>query len=784
MMNGRNLAFIGTVYRQVLFALCMALFTAVSVLAQTQTGRPDRGTGGKAPQAASEIDSINLQNGNVSLQIPLASLPPVAGGKLSYTLNAYYNSSLWNAYRAEGTADRVEGCDASYTVETVGPGESGGWRIGGQYEIVFRKAREEYDYALPANDGPCYGIEFYLMQGRFFKPILRTPDGSEHEMRIDSRFRTYTGSREYLLNYYEAEGVFPFTSTRRLYTIDGTYITATYAGSTGDYTIYLKDGTRIESASGAQRIKDSNGNSILVARKSAKDEQTNREIKWSQTTYNGQKATKVEYQSVGGSWQTVWVVWGTTEVNGQLYWTTDWDRGRFPDGGKCDRDIRLGEVSFDVIREIILPATEQSVEPQKYTFAYNSDTSVSRTTTNVIFQCVGRSPPVTTYTRNITEMGEVSRITTPSGAEIKYSYTHDPVASSDFPEVRNNDVLVKDSVVKKEVIHDGTNDTWKYGMPFSGFFTEHSSVINPDGSGLSVKYYPTDPVRTRIAGSNGLGGLTYRTTQSGKVMTERHWTLLGGTSLLGFGSSAGQRVTFNPAVDTEYTSLLDDNGNRVLMTATKFQYDYNGELLQTIEYDWFSPGSVTFSNDSFALPIGVPSGARVLRVTKNSYYNQATGINSSNAYQRRTLGALPVIIGKLQEATIGSLTTVKSAARLSYDGFSYGAAPTLGNTTKLSAFNDENGQWIDTLTGYDSHGNVVSQTDANGNQTNPGNLRFDKRLFEPLPDTDNYSLRNFRREDYDRRLRFLHRISYDSDGCRQQCIGCDRVRHLRQTDEG
>ena len=715
MMNAKHLAFIGSVYRQILFAPCMALFTAFSVFAQTQTGRPDRGTGGKATQAASEIDSINLQNGNVSLKIPLESLPPFAGGKLSYTLNAYYNSSLWNAYRGEGKADRLEGCDASYTVETVGPGESGGWRIGGQYEIVFRDARGEYDYFQPDNDGPCYGNEFYYMQGRFFKPFLRMPDGSEHEMRIDGSFPTYIGGREYLLNYYNTHGFPPFIPTGRLYTVDGTYITATYGGP-GDYTIYLKDGTRIESAPGGQRIKDSNGNSILVTGNSAKDEQANREIKWSQTTYNGQKATKVEYQSVGGTWQTVWVIWGTTEVNGQLYRTKDWDRNRFPDGHECERHVELREAGFDVIREIILPATEQSAAPQKYTFGYNSDTSVSQTTTNVRFQCVGRSPPVTTYTRNVTGMGEVSRVITPAGAEIKYHYTHDPIASSGSRLVLSSDRLVQDSVVEKEVVHDGTHDIWKYDLPFGGF-TENSSVINPDGSVLSAKYYPTDSLRTRIAGSNGLGGLTYRTTQSGKVMTERHWTLLGGPNLFGFGSSAGQRVTFNPVVDTEYTALLADNGNRVLMTAKEFQYDYNGELLQTIEYDWFSAGSVTFSNDGFALPTGVPIGAAVLRVTNNSYYNRAAGINSINAYQKRRLGTLPVIIGKPQEVTVGSLTTVKSATRFSYDGFLYGVAPTLGNLTRVSAFNDVSSRWIDTLTGYDSHGNVASQTDANNNQT-------------------------------------------------------------------
>ena len=697
-------------FRQLLLLL---IVTVVSVPAQELTSRPERGLSGKGTRQTSDIDSINLQNGSVTLALPLASLPPVAGGKLSYTLSAYYNSNLWNGYRTE-VLGKQSGCDVTYTKATLGIAGDGGWSIGGQYEIIFRDASQDYDYLLP-NSSVC-GNDFYAMQGRFFKPILKMPDGSEHEMRIENAdFPIFDGYREHLQNYYKAQGsgYLPFTSQIRLYTVDGTYITATFDPS-GDYAIYLKDGTQVQSATGGgQRIKDMNGNSILITAGSAEDEQTGREIKWSQTTYGLDPATKVEYQSVGGTWQTVWIIWGKTTVEGIIYETKDWDQNAFDPRNTCDKaQIFTGRIN--VIRQIILPAAEQTLPPQKYVFDYNSDTKVSVTTNNVKFTCGSDSPPATSYTRDVSGMGEISRVITPTGAEIKYTYQDQQLS----PIMPATDFLLKNAIQKKEVIHDGTTDTWNYNVPL-GTIVDHSSMTAPDGSLYEEDYYPTDPLRNSQAGTTGLGGLTYRNKQSGKIMSEKHWTLLGGTNLIPFGSGPiGNRVTFNPAVDTEYTTLLADDGiTRLKMTAKKFQYDYNGELIQTIEYDWFDPGTVIFgSNDypNFGLPTGVPASATVLRVVNNGYYNQSAAASSTNAYQKRSLGTSTTLLGFLMETTVGDGTNVKSKSQISYDGLNYGTAPTKGNATQASAWNDTNNQWINSGMIYDSYGNVITKTDPKG----------------------------------------------------------------------
>src|SRR5207244_4308001 len=79
--------------RVTLFATLL-ICIAVPLSLHAQSTRPDRGTG-QGPQQVTGLDDINLQNGSVSMDIPLASLPPMAGGKLGYTLTAHYNSNQW-----------------------------------------------------------------------------------------------------------------------------------------------------------------------------------------------------------------------------------------------------------------------------------------------------------------------------------------------------------------------------------------------------------------------------------------------------------------------------------------------------------------------------------------------------------------------------------------------------------------------------------------------------------------------------------------------------------------
>lgn len=66
----------------------------------------------------------------------------------------------------------------------------------------------------------------------------------------------------------------------------------------------------------------------------------------------------------------------------------------------------------------------------------------------------------------------------------------------------------------------------------------------------------------------------------------------------------------------------------------------------------------------------------------------------------------------MQETTVGP-----SITRFSYDGQSYGTAPTLGNLTAQSSWDDVDNKWITNSQTYNAYGNLVTKTDARGKVT-------------------------------------------------------------------
>lgn len=155
-------------------------------------------------------------------------------------------------------------------------------------------------------------------------------------------------------------------------------------------------------------------------------------------------------------------------------------------------------------------------------------------------------------------------------------------------------------------------------------------------------------------------------------------------------------------------------GNPSKMSAKKFQYDYNGNMVSETVYDWFDPAIVLRDGDFANLPKGVPASAQVLRVTTNSYYNDSTSATSTNVYAKRLIGnpPTPLVLNALKESIIGTSDT-----RLSYDNQIFGTAPTVGNLIKESRLDNRTNKWLDTIYGYDSYGNRTSSKDPKTNLT-------------------------------------------------------------------
>src|SRR6185295_11290800 len=152
----------------------LVLFSA-PLHAQTTAARPDRGMMPNATYSVSDIENINLQNGNVSLSIPLASLPPIAGGKLSWSINAYYNSKPWDIPRLQLLAQTFG--YHPFVVDTPQVADVGGWRISDRYYLEIREAHLDFDYQLPQTTDSDYPL---MVNNTYYKAILRMPDGAEH----------------------------------------------------------------------------------------------------------------------------------------------------------------------------------------------------------------------------------------------------------------------------------------------------------------------------------------------------------------------------------------------------------------------------------------------------------------------------------------------------------------------------------------------------------------------------------------------------------------------------
>ena len=101
--------------RLLLTLATLSLNTAIA-FGQTSAARPDRGITPNGSYSVSDIENVSLQNGNVNLNIPLASLPPIAGGKLSFTFNAQYNSKVWDVVRTQQIGEAWDLSEEYYVV--------------------------------------------------------------------------------------------------------------------------------------------------------------------------------------------------------------------------------------------------------------------------------------------------------------------------------------------------------------------------------------------------------------------------------------------------------------------------------------------------------------------------------------------------------------------------------------------------------------------------------------------------------------------------------------------
>ena len=684
-----------------------SFFAAINVSGQ-QKREPDRGLVANGAYALSNIETINTTNGNLMLNIPLASLPAGRGPGFTYSLR--YDSKLWNN---EGTRQtdivNPETQEPEYfNLEDISQSDTGGWQTMSFYkmEITNRLNLEPLETCGVA--GPDYLKAAYI-----YKVRLRFPDGSVHEMRPgastdyygDGYFKVDPNGREYAASSTHCTTSSQLTTAgMTYYSTDGSRIRLVVdyvSGNNGvlaesnPWTLYFPDGGKVVkplAGSGyTQRIYDRNNNYVSLGTSNGyAEDQFGRVITGSVDSSDPTKhyviQTGVDGESLTTTikWKEIWVYRLYDAAPGVVYCNTS-------------RHTQSTLQSLSVVDYIELPEQTGGL---RYTFDYNG---------------VGSQPSGTNYTSG---WGELKQIELPSGATVDYDYWLD--GGGTLPGAAN---LLLNSPTQKQLTYDleydvgssSTTDTWLYDIG-----TNYSIITGPDGGVTNQNF--VDP--TQVQGL--FKGMVYKQVGPDGSITERVWA-----------SNAPENVSYasdvNAWVKYEFTTIPDASGDPNLTATREFFQDKNGNTTFVKEYG-FAPysgtGSVPRTN---GLPIGPPSGATPLRITKTEYYNDtpdsaSTTYTDTESYHLSTSPRL-LDLAKSTEVQDG-VTTPKSRSEMVYDYTTFSSNTKGGNLTETKSWDSLKGgatraysnpltptNSITTSATYNSYGMPLTATDANANVT-------------------------------------------------------------------
>ena len=647
--------------------LCLCLLAASNLFGQAD---PKRGFQPGNSYAISDIESVNTTNGNMTINLPLVSLPK-GRGEVGKSISLMYNSKLYDT-----TVEEITNSSGQISYQNfLHPSENGGWRyaISGDYLLdVISRFEQNEPIPCTGNNGFEEGKNAYAM-----RTVLRMPDGSRKEFRPTGQNDIYDdGFYAVMPSGYSVAGCgsggLVSSSGMVYYSTDGSYtklVVDYVSGSTGrgegnPWTLYMPDGSKVRKDSNGVRISDRNGNyidgltdnfgrSISLQRNAAPNEDhvimrgiNNEElkwvIKWKTVTFS------VQYQTTGA---------GGGPVRGEV-------------------SPQTLSMALKVVDRITLPA---QVGNLFYEFNYNQEAGVG--------------------------WGELSKVTMPSGAKAEYEYKFDNgLGGIDLP----TNFVLENSVSKKTLTyleeHDGssssTSDVWTYNINKTS-----SSVTSPNGTITTQNYGDTSI-------QSALQGLVYKSSDSHGNITEKIWASNHPT-----GTNQNTFTSVNTYVKTDFTTVADASGNPSLTKIVDYTYDKNGNVTETKEYDWVAYSSIPHAGSGAALVTGIPSGAPLKRITTNVYYNSAS--NSANGYWS---SGSPAKRNAIKSSTVKTA----SGTPVSHSEFFYDNTTTTGNVTQVKVWDSSKGGYsnplsgsnsISTTTTYDTYGNPLISTDANGVQS-------------------------------------------------------------------
>ena len=711
-----------------IFATCL-LSAAIATFGQGNS--PDRGYRAGNSHSISDIENVNLTNGNLMMNMPLASVAGGRGTTPGYTVRLQYDGKLWNSKQTFEVGNPSINGPTTYLRSILRVAQEGGWHLNEQgfvLRVINRldleaepqcKAGNEYEYGRKAY---AYKVEMQMPDSsvKSFRPY--GSGAAFTDINADGYFSIDQNGTRHMsilstLGPSEDPTVGCQDSTQSITTAGMTYYSndnsgvrlfVPYGAANNDkWKLYFPDGTLVENypaddATATQRITDRNGNKLAFRG----------------ATVNGLTGTKIEnevgqfvfvsqFDATSDTRKIIQSGFGGTPLETTVHWNDYYvyRRYRTSSATNAPQAFKFEEVGWtlSMVDKITLPSQASGLE---YNFDYNDDVD-----------------PTSGYTLG---WGEMKSVTLPSGAIANYAYTFE---APGFTPLSVSSVLERE-VQRRDLTYQSQYDGGSVPVTETTRYNSIStsgSVLTPDGG----SHGETNNL------SSQFHGYTRRITNPDGSVTEKIWAKNEAPGVAGY--------PVNAYVKTEFTSIPDAGGSLVLTLTKDFDYDKNGNILEIREYDWVPYNNIP---RQYGTASGLPGGLTLKRKTVNTYYNPTpiatdATTDSPNHYAKPTAPKFLNLV-KSTEIQDGSGTTV-SRSEFVYDDFLTTGTVTNGNLTKALTWDntkqaslpaaDANGfklsdsNSVTATTAYNAYGSPVLITDAKGVQTK---ITYDSSNLYPV----------------------------------------------------
>ena len=670
----------------------------------------------------SDLEAISTSSGNLSIHLPLVSLPPGHKG-LSAGISLIYNSRLWDADASVFTCGAAGTTPSSaQTVLVPGGGGQGPWSYGYRYSLRVIDTNDQYTGSCTISCPSTSAAYRYRYE-------LISPDGATHELTpnagdyLNGSWNINPSGGVSLCGINGA-GV-PTLGTSSggtppiLYTTDGTYLRIEPVAGTNltQFTVYFPDGKTLKQLpSGSQVLSDcraSNCNSITfdgqfnvnsATYNFAIGDDQQRTIKMS-TAGNVDTITARGFPSGGSAVDLNWTVtWKTISS------TLQYQSNTLPGNTQSNSTNYQTLQSLNEVSTVAVPAqlaNASGIGALNYQFTYGealitaTDGTQSWSTSNT---------------------GELRGMTLPTGASVAYTYTQDGTAQPRYDQLQRNTVKSK-TVTFASLPKSGSQVTaaevWNYSLS-SGTGTQ-STVTNPDGSTIQETF--------------NAGLMTSRTMPDGEFVSQvwyENFPFQQASTAVPVTTATASYKATNPYVAQEFRTLPVVSTRRNPTAITLSSVDRNGNSTSKTHYDWVDRTTV-YGSSGNTMP-ALPGSLTILRNETRNFYGSIDWTSSPT--DPCSAGALYRCSGKqtvnaLQKETITGTGTNNSVRELCYDFV--GTAPELrfearwdsqqGALPPVALINcatGATGAAANTIVSsweYDTYGNVTKEVDPGGSTT-------------------------------------------------------------------